>query len=52
MKSQTQEELVLKELKMVKEVAETKNKGLKHHKEIITNANVEINFRSREIKVL
>jgi hypothetical protein len=53
MKSHTQEELVLKELKMVKEVVEMeKKKGLKHFQKIITKADVETNFKNREIKVL
>jgi predicted house-cleaning noncanonical NTP pyrophosphatase (MazG superfamily) len=51
MKSQTQEELILKELEMVKEVVKTKNKErLKHHQEIITKADAKIDFRNREIK--
>ncbi len=52
MKSQIQKELVLNELKMVKEVAETKQKeGLKHHQEIITKVDAKIDFRNMEIKV-
>jgi hypothetical protein len=51
MKSQTQKELVLKELEMVKEVAEMEKKeALKHYEEIITKANANINFRNKEIK--
>jgi hypothetical protein len=53
MKSHIQKELVLKELKMVKEVTEIEKKeGLKHRQEIIIKAHVEINFKNREIKVL
>jgi hypothetical protein len=38
---------------MVKEVVKVEKKeGLKHYQEIITKADVEINFRNREIKVL
>ncbi len=52
-KSQTQEELVLEELEMVREVTEMENKeGLKHHQEIIMKANAKINFRNKEIKSL
>ncbi len=53
MKSQTQEEIVLQELEMAKEVAQTKKKqGLKHCQEIITKVNIKIDFKNREIKVL
>ncbi len=51
MKSQTQQEIILKELKMVKDVIEIENKeGRKHHQKIITKGNVEFDFRNREIK--
>jgi len=53
MKSHIQEELILKELEMMKEVVEMKKKdGLKHHQEIITKANAKINFRNNKIKSL
>ncbi len=53
MKSQTQEELILKEVEVVKEVVKIENKeGLKHHQEIITKVDVEIDFRNKEIKTL
>jgi hypothetical protein len=52
MKSLTQEELVLKELEMVKEVVRTKKKeGLKHSQKIIIKLHAKINFKNKEIKV-
>jgi hypothetical protein len=52
-KSHTQEELVLKELEMVKEVVEVEKKeGLKHRQEIITKVDVEINLRIGKSKYL
>ncbi len=52
MKSQTQKELVLNELKLVKKVAEIEQKeGLKHHQEINTKVDAKIDFRNMEIKV-
>jgi hypothetical protein len=46
MKSHTQEEIVLKELGMVKKVAEIEKKeGLKHCQKIITKVDAEINFK-------
>lgn len=51
MKSQTQEELALKELEVVKETIQTKKKKrIETSQKIITNANEEIGFRNREIK--
>ncbi len=50
MKSQTQEEIVLKELNMAKEIIETDKEGLKHHQQIIIKANEKIDFRNTEIK--
>jgi hypothetical protein len=49
MKSHIQEELVLKELEMMKEVVEMKKKeGLKHHQEIITKANAKSTLGTRK----
>jgi hypothetical protein len=51
MKSQTQEELALKDLEVVKETIQTKKKKrIETSQKIITNANEEIGFRNREIK--
>jgi hypothetical protein len=50
MKSQTQEEIVTKELKMTNEVAEIKKEGLKHHHEIITKVDLEIKFKNMKSK--
>jgi hypothetical protein len=51
MKSQTQEELALKELEVVKETIQTKKKKrIETSQKIITNANEEIGFRNKEIK--
>jgi hypothetical protein len=48
MKSQIQEELVLKELEMVKEVAKIEKKEeLKHCQEIITKVDAKIDFKKR-----
>ncbi len=46
-----QEEIVLKELDMAKEVAKTKEKeGLKHRQKIITKVDAKMDFRNKEIK--
>jgi hypothetical protein len=51
MKPQTQKEIVLKELEMVKEIIKAKKKeGLRHHQEIIIKVDVEIEFKNKEIK--